>query len=372
MELHKTIALFFLLCYLISTTVVVASTGCFTSACSKDEPLIRFPFRLRNYQSLDCGYPGFNLFCDALNRTIIRLPGSPGEFTIEAINYSTQELWLNDRNNCLPQLLLNLNLSSSPFLGVYYQDFTLFNCSFDHTTLKLNPIGCLSGSNYTVYATSSMRGFDLLSKSNCKSIGTLPVPVQWPFFEQVVSSDLSGDILLTWDNPDCRICASRGGRCSLKRTPFNREIICENSRGIAFPRGARYAIIVGAGVPAMLFLIGLLCFISGRIRSCRRRAQPVLEFSSAVTPQPIVFTGLDGPTIESYPKTILGESRRLPKPDDNICPICLAEYQPKETLRTIPECLHCFHADCIDEWLRLNASCPVCRNSPMCVHGTDF
>lgn len=122
----------------------------------------------------------------------------------------------------------------------------------------------------------------------------------------------------------------------------------------------------------MLFLIGLLCFISGRIRSCRRRAQPVLEFSSAVTPQPIVFTGLDGPTIESYPKTILGESRRLPKPDDNICPICLAEYQPKETLRTIPECLHCFHADCIDEWLRLNASCPVCRNSPMCVHGTDF
>lgn len=232
MELHKTIALFFLLCYLISTTVVVASTGCFTSACSKDEPLIRFPFRLRNYQSLDCGYPGFNLFCDALNRTIIRLPGSPGEFTIEAINYSTQELWLNDRNNCLPQLLLNLNLSSSPFLGVYYQDFTLFNCSFDHTTLKLNPIGCLSGSNYTVYATSSMRGFDLLSKSNCKSIGTLPVPVQWPFFEQVVSSDLSGDILLTWDNPDCRICASRGGRCSLKRTPFNREIICENSRGI--------------------------------------------------------------------------------------------------------------------------------------------
>lgn len=118
-------------------------------------------------------------------------------------------------------------------------------------------------------------------------------------------------------------------------------------------------------MPAMLFLIGLLCFICGRIRSCRRRrAQLILEFSSTVVPQPIALMGLDEPTIDSYPKTILGESRRLPKPDDNICSICLAEYEPKETLRTIPECQHCFHSECIDEWLRLNASCPVCRNSP--------
>ncbi|KAL5811412.1 hypothetical protein ACOSQ4_027980 [Xanthoceras sorbifolium] len=61
---------------------------------------------------------------------------------------------------------------------------------------------------------------------------------------------------------------------------------------------------------------------------------------------------------------MLGESRRLPKPDDNTCPICLCEYKPKETLKTIPECLYCFHADCVDEWLRLNASCQACRNSP--------
>lgn len=231
MELQKTIALFLLLCYLISITVFVASTEtCFTPACSKDEPVIRFPFHLRNYQSLFCGYPGFSLFCDASNRTIIRLPG---EFTVQAINYSAQELWLNDPNDCLPQLLMNLNLSASPFSGVYYQDFTLFNCSFDSTTVKkLNPIACLSGSNYTVYATSSMRGLSLLSRSECKFIQTIPVPVQWPFFEQVVSSDLSDDILVTWYNPDCRACESGGGRCAVQRTTtFNPEIICENDRG---------------------------------------------------------------------------------------------------------------------------------------------
>ncbi|MCD9638154.1 hypothetical protein HAX54_021928 [Datura stramonium] len=372
MELQKAIVLFLVFCYLVfrSTTVVARTETCFASACSKYEPLIRFPFRLRNFQSVDCGYPGLNLFCDASSRTILRLPNSSGEFTVQAINYSTQELWLNDPNNCLPQLLLKLNLSSSPFSAVYYQDYTLFNCTVDYTTIKLNPIACLSDLNYTVYATSSMRGVRLLSRSECRLIGTIPVPVQWPFFEQVVSSDLSADIRITWSNPDCRMCESRGGRCRLKNTAFTPEIICENARRIGFPKGARYAIIVGAGVPGMLFLIGLLYFIRGRIMSCRRRAQPIPEFSSAIAPQPIAFTGLDGPTIESYPKTVLGESRRLPKPDDNICPICLAEYQPKETLRTIPECLHCFHADCIDEWLRLNASCPVCRNSPKCVHGT--
>lgn len=75
-------------------------------------------------------------------------------------------------------------------------------------------------------------------------------------------------------------------------------------------------------------------------------------------------SGLDGPTIQSYPITLVGESRRLPRlhNDNNTCPICLCEYQAKETLRTIPDCNHYFHASCIDQWLKLNATCPLCRN----------
>ena len=45
-----------------------------------------------------------------------------------------------------------------------------------------------------------------------------------------------------------------------------------------------------------------------------------------VATQPTIVGGLDGPTIESYPKIELGENRRLPRPDDNTCPICLSEY----------------------------------------------
>ncbi|XVF12971.1 hypothetical protein REPUB_Repub08aG0166500 [Reevesia pubescens] len=69
--------------------------------------------------------------------------------------------------------------------------------------------------------------------------------------------------------------------------------------------------------------------------------------------------GLDGARIEAYPITVLDESCRLPRPNDNTCSICLSEYKAKETIRTIPDCDHYFHANCIDEWLKLNAACPL-------------
>lgn len=130
------------------------------------------------------------------------------------------------------------------------------------------------------------------------------------------------------------------------------------------PRTARYAITVGVGIPVLMFFIGLLCFLCGKVKAVGARHPPIMELPSIVTPQATVVMGLDGATIESYPKIVLGESRRLPKPDDNTCSICLSEYRPKETLKSIPECRHCFHVECIDEWLHLNASCPICRNSP--------
>lgn len=87
---------------------------------------------------------------------------------------------------------------------------------------------------------------------------------------------------------------------------------------------------------------------------------------ATVTPETITTStlGLNGPTIESYTQVILGESKRLPGPNGNTCPICLSDYNVKETVRCIPECQHCFHSNCIDEWLRLKGTCPVCRNSP--------
>lgn len=45
------------------------------------------------------------------------------------------------------------------------------------------------------------------------------------------------------------------------------------------------------------------------------------------------------------------------------CPICLEEYGAKEKVRQINLCQHCFHADCIEQWLQNNSTCPICRVS---------
>lgn len=132
------------------------------------------------------------------------------------------------------------------------------------------------------------------------------------------------------------------------------------------PTSVKYGLSIGVGVPVgILCLIGVSCFICAKVRmhgqTQRRHFRPSVD----APPQPRAFKmGLDGSIIEKYPKTLLGESGRLPRPNDNTCPICLSEYQPKETLRTIPECNHNFHAHCIDRWLKMNATCPLCRNSP--------
>eukprot|EP01031_Cornospumella_fuschlensis_P037682 gene37682-45777_t len=42
------------------------------------------------------------------------------------------------------------------------------------------------------------------------------------------------------------------------------------------------------------------------------------------------------------------------------CPICLNELVVGESARSL-SCAHIFHQQCVDEWLRVNATCPTCR-----------
>lgn len=63
------------------------------------------------------------------------------------------------------------------------------------------------------------------------------------------------------------------------------------------------------------------------------------------------------------------EIRRLPShtvPDDRAshiqCAICLDTCKPGDIIRTTP-CFHQFHASCVDKWLEIKATCPVCKVS---------
>lgn len=43
------------------------------------------------------------------------------------------------------------------------------------------------------------------------------------------------------------------------------------------------------------------------------------------------------------------------------CCICLARYGDDEEVRELP-CSHVFHVDCVDKWLKINATCPLCKS----------
>ncbi|KAF3448701.1 hypothetical protein FNV43_RR09414 [Rhamnella rubrinervis] len=365
---------FFLLFHGIAANSVIT---CQERSCSQDKLPVRFPFRLE-YQSSRCGFPGFGLSCDKQNQTILTLGDSEQQFAVRMIEYQKQIVWINDPDGCFPRRFLNhdFNVSKSPFSAYdHMENYTFVNCSSSQelTRYVFFRIACLSDYDYTVYAIPTIYappvtpGSDLSSpspslSSSCSVITTALVPLPLPLRHQTYPPLLDEDIRLTWEEPGCGSCESRGGNCGFQRNDFTVVgcSVSSNSRGLS--RAATYGIILVAVIPGLLCTIGLAGFVVGKIKAYeqRRRPQP-----NSDGPQPaVVVMGLDGPTIESYPKTLLGESRRLPRPSENTCPICLSEYQPKEELRTIPECNHYFHAGCVDEWLKMNATCPLCRHSP--------
>ncbi|XP_017412810.1 RING-H2 finger protein ATL67-like [Vigna angularis] len=79
-----------------------------------------------------------------------------------------------------------------------------------------------------------------------------------------------------------------------------------------------------------------------------------------------VALGLDQSVINSYPRFQFDrDNARNSNGNNNTCSICLCEYKDSEMLKMMPECRHFFHLCCLDSWLRLRGTCPVCRNSPL-------
>ncbi|XP_071730677.1 RING-H2 finger protein ATL22-like [Rutidosis leptorrhynchoides] len=328
---------------------------CSPTFCSPTGPQIRFPFRLSNRQPASCGFPGFDLTCDNKNQTLIKL-ASARSFVVKQISYTSQAMNI-DPDFCSPGRLGDIKLLGTPFDFSMIESYTFFNCSSQNVGFMVPaiPFPCLGGLNYSVYAVRT----DWIRFGNvpatCQAITTVSVP-----FRRL--NDISSELTLVWFRPFCGSCEIDGKTCELKSD--DGETVCSDGSKDGIPKGAKYGLSIGIGVPGLVCIVGLICYIFVRVRDYNQGQRHSIDlFSIAITPQPPTTTGLDGPTIASYPKTVLGESCTLPK-DNGTCAICLSDYEPKEEIRTIPECNHYFHAECIDEWLKLNVTCPVCRKSP--------
>ncbi|BAT11911.1 probable E3 ubiquitin-protein ligase ATL45 [Oryza sativa Japonica Group] len=50
------------------------------------------------------------------------------------------------------------------------------------------------------------------------------------------------------------------------------------------------------------------------------------------------------------------------------CPVCLEAFAGDDGVKVVPACGHVFHAACIDQWLAVRNSCPVCRCAVVCYY----
>ncbi|XVF53071.1 hypothetical protein PTKIN_Ptkin05aG0070100 [Pterospermum kingtungense] len=295
---------------------------------------VDFPFRLSDQPSC-CGNPNFNLSCRNQPKTIINFPLS-GEFSVLVIDYASKELVISDPKNCMAKRLLEgLYLFDSSFEERYPENYTFFNCSSNVSVG--NPaiyILCLSGTNFSVWAipTTAYNPSNSSLKS-CLEMATVSIPI--PSLEyRPYDLEL---IRLTWEEPDCR------SSCLSTRT--------------------KISLIFALGTPIFFIVLFIINHKVGVYYDQRR--QSTMEISSTAAETQLTArtaNDLDGSRIEAYPITLLGESCQLPRPKDNSCSICLSEYKAKDKIRTITDCGHYFHDDCIDEWLKRNAACPICRN----------
>ncbi|MCL7050765.1 hypothetical protein MKW94_006439 [Papaver nudicaule] len=353
--------LFMFLFFSLQSLVTSVEDDCPISKCGDNSlsPTIQYPFSIvkdnnqsKEFISKGCVYPpGFDLSCRNRNRTVLKLPFS-GEFYVGGINYYTHEIQVSDPGECLPRRYLqNISLSGTPFVYEAYQSYIFWNCSTEgysnltetyakRSTSIFYAIDCLSSSSHKVLATVS-ENVGIIHSMNTSSCELLDRDVialaQWgwssigKFYPLTVN-----DLHLTWSLPDKE----------------RREL----SKGILS------LLIIGAGLPVFLGILWCCRYGFTGYGYDDRNNQTQTELSTVAGR---ARNGLDESTIQSYPQIVLTESRKFLNPENTVCSICLADYKPKETLKILPECNHYFHVNCVDGWLRMNGSCPVCRKSPL-------
>ncbi|RWR80327.1 RING-H2 finger protein ATL70 [Cinnamomum micranthum f. kanehirae] len=128
--------------------------------------------------------------------------------------------------------------------------------------------------------------------------------------------------------------------------------------------GFGYGIGVSIGILLLITTITLASYYCNRAHSSHHSQQrpepdthpPVMDIEA----------GLDDATLLSYPKLLYSKAKLSNKDTTaSCCSICLADYKDTDMLRLLPDCSHLFHLKCVDAWLRLHPTCPVCRTSPL-------
>ncbi|TVU41425.1 hypothetical protein EJB05_14942, partial [Eragrostis curvula] len=132
----------------------------------------------------------------------------------------------------------------------------------------------------------------------------------------------------------------------------------------------------GYGVGVAIGILLIVSTIALAVYFCTRTSMPVGTAVAFFAPHPpppraggedVEQGGIDEATLEAFPPAVAYAEARKQRPaaQQACCPVCLENYADADVVRALPDCGHLFHRECVDPWLRLRPTCPVCRTSPL-------
>ncbi|CAI0544876.1 unnamed protein product [Linum tenue] len=192
-----------------------------TSSCGSGSSAIdvRFPFTIRGMPSSSGyqGFPGFELSCSTeTNQTLIHLPHS-ANFTVQRIDYESQQIYLGSPDGCFPRQLRHLDLSTTRFVIPRLGPIThsILNCSKVITGSSSKPVSCLGP---TVYAYASIYTLYMVDFLSCKKMYEIP----WSNDDD---DEYGGNSFsLSWSNPECSRCYKAKEECCLLKKKQSSDI----------------------------------------------------------------------------------------------------------------------------------------------------
>jgi hypothetical protein len=80
--------------------------------------------------------------------------------------------------------------------------------------------------------------------------------------------------------------------------------------------------------------------------------QPTRAYVEVITKEDV--NGMDDDSISKIPVVEYNH------PTQDACSICLEQFDPGDLVRLL-KCGHIFHPSCVRDWLKKEATCPMCR-----------